>query len=221
MRQDCVRLVFRIRPSLVERVGRRARRAVTILAAVAAVGASATGCTSGQLDGQSPSYLMIDSLDAASGAQNQQFSNYLQSDVVTKGGILEDPGRVTFRLGLKDPGSLDSPAEPSTMNFITVNRYHVRFVRSDGRNTPGVDVPYPFDGAMTVTANGGGGSGSFVLVRVQSKLESPLMALRGLGGAIAISTLAEVTFYGQDQAGRAVSATGQISVNFADWADPE
>ncbi len=102
-----------------------------------------------------------------------------------------------------------------------MNRYHVRYVRSDGRNTQGVDVPYQFDGAFTFTAPASGGSASFPIVRVQAKLEAPLMALRGLGGAVAISTIAEVTFYGRDQAGREVSAVATISVNFADWADPK
>jgi hypothetical protein len=61
----------------------------------------------------------------------------------------------------------------------------------------------------------------FVLVRVQAKLEAPLAALSGLGGATVISTLAEVTFYGRDQTGREVAVTGTISVNFADWADED
>ena len=56
----------------------------------------------------------------------------------------------------------------------------------------------------------------FVLVRVQAKLEAPLSALRGHGGAAAISTIAEVTFYGHDQAGRETSVKGFVSVNFAD-----
>jgi hypothetical protein len=60
----------------------------------------------------------------------------------------------------------------------------------------------------------------FVLVRAQAKLEAPLMALRGAGGGLIISTIAQVTFYGHDQAGNAVSVTGAISVNFADWGDP-
>jgi hypothetical protein len=30
-----------------------------------------------------------------------------------------------------------------------------------------------------------------------------------------------VTFYGTDQAGNEVQATGSISVNFSDWADPQ
>jgi hypothetical protein len=60
-----------------------------------------------------------------------------------------------------------------------------------------------------------------VLVRAQAKLEAPLKALAGGGGSIIISTIAQVTFYGRDQAGNDVSVTGQISVNFADWGDPQ
>jgi hypothetical protein len=128
---------------------------------------------------------------------------------------------VTFRLGLKDAGTPTSPTSPTSNNFITVNRYRVVYLRTDGRNTPGVDVPHPFEGAVTITVGGGTAETGFVLVRLQAKSEAPLAALRGGGGAYAISTIAEVTFYGQDQTGRAVSVTGRISVDFADWADEE
>ncbi len=47
---------------------------------------------------------------------------------------------------MKDPGSTASPSTPTSANFITVTRYHVKYVRTDGRNTQGVDVPYEFDG---------------------------------------------------------------------------
>jgi hypothetical protein len=83
-----------------------------------------------------------------------------------------------------------------------------------------VDVPYGFDGAMTVTVKDTEAVANFNLVRVQSKQEAPLQALTGGGGANAISTIAEITFYGKDQAGRDVSVTGRIGVNFADWGDP-
>jgi hypothetical protein len=96
----------------------------------------------------------------------------------------------------------------------------VEFKRSDGRNTPGVDVPYGFDGAATGSVSADGGSLTFVLVRAQAKAEAPLKALRNSGGALVISTIAEITFYGQDQNGNQVSVTGLISVNFADWGDP-
>ena len=144
----------------------------------------------------------------------------LSSDVVTvvnnSPTILEDMAQVQFRLAMKDP----TITEPSAVNSITVKGYRVTFSRSDGRNTPGVDVPYPFDGAMTATVSGTA-TASLVLVRVQAKLERPLSLLAFGGGAVVISTFADVVFYGTDQAGRDVTVTARISVNFADWGDPE
>ena len=188
----------------------------TIVAALAAGAAGAASCTSAVRQGTGTTYLIIESLRGVSGAEDAETGTTLPSDVVTNGGVLADTGVVTFRLGLKDP-----LAPTSTNNFITVNRYQVRYFRSDGRNTPGVDVPFPFDGAMTVTVGTDGTiDAAFLLVRIQAKLESPLFALRNQGGAKVISTIAEVTFFGQDQTGRAATATGRISIDFADFADP-
>jgi hypothetical protein len=214
-------------------VSGRAARAVRAIAALACASALA-GCTAQQLQGQSSSYLIIGALQGANGADPSKLSSVVPSDVITfvdagetrVATIFEDPGAVDFLLGMKDPGSTSSPATPTTTNFITVNRYHVDFVRADGRNTPGVDVPYGFDGAITVTVGTSGASAGFTLVRSQAKQEAPLKALAAgdldhLSGGGAISTIARVTFYGHDQAGREVSAEGQISVNFANWGDPQ
>jgi hypothetical protein len=38
---------------------------------------------------------------------------------------------------------------------------------------------------------------------------------------VIISTVAEITFYGHDQTGREVSATGRLGVNFGNFADPK
>jgi hypothetical protein len=190
----------------------------------------AASCTSAQRDGTSPAFLIIDSIEAASGAAPSTFGGTLASDVVTRqldgtdvGGaaVFEDLARVELSLGLKDPGSAATPTRPTSANFVTVTRYHVRFVRADGRNAPGVDVPYAFDGACTVTVGNERTPATLVLVRAQAKQEAPLGALGGTGGEVVISTIAEITFYGADQAGRAVKAVGRISVNFADWSDPE
>jgi len=179
---------------------------------------AASSCTSAVRDSRASSYLIINELAGASGAKPDTFSTVLQSDVQTKGGIFEDFGRMTCTLAIKDP-TLSTGL--TSVNFITLTQYHVEFVRSDGRNTPGVDVPYAFDGAATGTVdNTTPLSLVFVLVRAQAKDEAPLRALRGQGGSFKIDTIARVTFYGHDQAGNGVSVTGQISIGFTDFADP-
>ena len=201
-----------------------------VVAVACALGAS-TSCTASQFSGQSSSYVIIQSLQGASGAEPDEFGGTLASDVQTlvdvdvngqqvqSPTIYEDLGRVVLQLAMKNPPAAGG-LEPTTMNFITLNRYRVTFVRADGRNSPGVDVPYPFDGAITVTVGDEPVTVSMPLVRIQSKLEQPLLPLVGGGGALAISTIAEVTFYGADQTGREVSVSGRISVTFADWGDP-
>jgi hypothetical protein len=210
--------------------GQVTRLPAVALLAGALVGSAACGHAVRQ--GRASSYLVIESLTGASGATPSKFSNTLESDVVTNveasvGGqsvtvptVYEDLGQVDLKIEMKNPGTTDSPTSPSSTNQITVTRYHITYVRADGRNTPGVDVPYPFDGAATGTVTASGSSLTFVLVRAQAKLEAPLKALVGGGGSVVLSTIAEVTLYGHDQAGNDVSVTGSISVNFADWGDP-
>jgi hypothetical protein len=199
------------------RGGTRSVRAGAIAGvALAAMGLSACGSATTR-ESQAASYLIILNLEAK--GTGDEFDHVLASDVLTNGGVIEDDGRVRMTAAMRD---VTNPNGPSTNNAITVNRYRVSYRRSDGRNTPGVDVPYPFDGAATFTVIPGEDvSVPFNLVRVQAKEEAPLRALAGNGGAMVISTLADVTFYGRDQVGREVSVTGTIGVNFADWADPE
>ena len=172
-----------------------------------------TSCGDMVRQGTGSSYLIIRQLSGV--AADGTTGNTLDSDVVTVINdvptILDDPGTVTFGLGMKD-----SSLTATSANWITVDRYHVTFIRADGRNTPGVDVPYPFDGAFTVTVAGDAGGG-FIWVRHQAKAEAPLLALARNG--IIISTIAEITFYGHDQSGREVSATGHMSVSFGNYGD--
>ena len=158
---------------------------------------------------------MIQVLEGAGGGSDAEFSGVLASDVETvvdgQPTVFADVGRATLALRLKDPGASTAP---SPNNAITVNRYRVTYVRTDGRNTPGVDVPYAFDGAITLTV-AGEASAEFTLVRVIAKQEAPLAALRFNG--VFIDTIAEVTFYGRDQTGREVSAVGRLSVNFGNY----
>ncbi len=183
--------------------------------------------------GRSPAYLIIVSITAASGAQPGTFGTQLNSDVLTLVDqtilgqqvrvptVFNDLGRATLRLALKNPGTATTPTSPTTINEITVTRYRVSFKRSDGRNTPGQDVPYGFDGGLTATVGAAStATVSFDLVRHTNKVEPPLRNLIDSGGLVQINTIAEITFYGRDQAGNEVAVSGFITVNFADFGDP-
>ena len=182
-----------------------------------------TSCGQLTRQGTASSYLIVSSLEGSSGASPGEFGGTLDSDVVTvvdgSPTIFSDLGRVELTLGMKDAGSSGTPNSPTQANWITVERYRVAYIRADGRNTPGVDVPYPFDGAVTVTVSGPGTQAAFTIVRHQAKEEAPLAALAN--GAVLISTIGEVTFYGHDQTGRAVSVTGKIGINFGNYGDPQ
>jgi hypothetical protein len=192
------------------------------LCAVISFGFAAASCGTIAREGTASSFLIVKALEGASGAAPSAFGSTLSSDVVTivktVPTIYEDLGRAQFVLALKDPGSPESPAAPSQANWITLDRYHVRYIRSDGRNVEGVDVPYAFDSGITATVTTEDTSVGFLIVRTQAKMEAPLAALAG--SAIVVSTIAEVTFYGHDQTGRTVSVTGNIGVSFGNFGDP-
>jgi hypothetical protein len=183
--------------------------------------------------GRAPAQIVLENLQAASGAVPDEFGTVLYSDVLTLveqtvngqtirvPTIFSDMGTARMRLIMKNPGGLGPPTAPTDLNTVTLTRYRVRFLRSDGRNTPGVDVPYGFDGGVTVTVSDDGTDVPFELVRHSMKQEPPLRNLVNGGSANYIYTLAEVTFYGRDQAGNEVIATGMLTVNFGDWGDPE
>jgi hypothetical protein len=209
----------------------RIRQLIAGVAAPAILLASAS-CGKVARTGRSPSFLVIDSLVANSGAKPGTFSGFLDSDVVTLvkqsingvdqlvPTIFDDGGKITLRTLLKDAGNPGAQTSPSNLNAVTVDRYRVVFTRADGHNIQGVDVPFAFDGAATATVTPGPVEVGFEIVRHQAKVEAPLKALANLGGSKFLSTIAQVTFYGHDQAGNEVEVTGSISVNFADFGDP-
>jgi len=193
----------------------------SVVIASAALGVA--GCGEYVRSSRSPSQLVIVTLEGASGAAPGTFGNTVTSDVVTtvngQTTILNDLGRVTLGMMLRDQGTPGVVAAPSLVNQVTITRYRVVYRRADGRNAEGVDVPRAFDSAITVTvpADGTAGAG-FDIVRNVAKLEAPLATLRT--GETFISTIAEVTFYGHDQAGNELSVTGSIGITFGNFADP-
>jgi hypothetical protein len=71
---------------------------------------------------------------------------------------------------------------------------------------------------VTVTVTGGEATAGFEIVRHTMKQEAPLAALAFNG--VIIATIAEVTFYGHDQAGREVTVSGRMTIDFGNFGDP-
>ena len=207
-------------------------RHFTKFAVLSALAVASASCGDVARSGRAPVFLVIDSITAAAGGTTANTtSNFLQSDVqrlVTTPDpctatspcptVYSDNGTATFHLSLKDIGTTAVPTTPTSNNQVTLNRYHVGFRRADGRNTPGVDVPYGFDGAATITVPIGTAAGvTFELVRHVAKSEAPLVQL--INNFTIITTIADVTFYGQDLVGNDIQATGSIQVDFGNFAD--
>jgi len=192
---------------------------VKVIGLVALMALSA-GCGEFTREGRAPVIVVIRSLQGASGATPDELGGTLNSDVITGGGTINDVGEVEMSLIAKDPGVPGIGSNPSLLNSVTINRYRVSYRRTDGRSAQGVDVPYTFDSAITFTVPPDGVvTAGFELVRHSAKEEAPLRALSTNGSII--SAIADVTFYGRDQTGNDVSATGSIGIDFGDFADPQ
>lgn len=199
-------------------------------AAVLVAAMLSSGCGEFVRQSRSPSQLVIVSLGTAAVVDRELqggtgvpatlvpvdsfLTRPLNSDVDPP---VRDRGQVVLRLILRDPGVPGATAAPTPLNDITVTEYEVRYRLPNGRNTPGVDVPYPIRGGLTFTIQGTStGTAEFDLVRAVAKSEPPLSALSS--GDRVVTMIADVTFYGRDQAGNAVSATGSVQINFANFS---
>jgi hypothetical protein len=204
--------------------------AVCRLVAVAALVIASVSCGDVVRTGRGSSYLIVESLSGIRGATTIGTpASTLISDVITNltspapctpatpcPTVFGDVGQATMRIVMKDAGSV-SPTAASDVNTVTLTRYRVEYSRADGRNRPGVDVPYAFDGALTVTIGTTATAFGFSLVRIQAKEEAPLVQLRT--SSEFITEIAKVTFYGADQAGNQVTVTANIQIDFGNFGD--
>ena len=194
------------------------------LFAVAIALALSSGCGTLATQGRSPSQLVVVSIQTARGTGTVPSSGFtsgpLLSDVPNLANnetVFDDFGQVSLRASLKDRGAPGVAAAPTPINDISITSYHVEYRRSDGRSVAGVDVPLAFTGALPMTvAAESTAVGVFELVRHDAKLEPPLAAL-GVGDRV-VTMIADVTFFGRDQAGNSVSASASVQINFANFA---
>lgn len=204
------------------------RAARGLLGAIVIVAAT-SACGDLVRQGRAPVMLEMDSLMAASGATaSPAFSTVLFSDVITNRTspapcsptspcptVFSDPGQATFHLVAKNPS-----IAPTDLNSVTINLVRINYTRTDGRSTPGVDLPYSFDQAVSVTVSPTGTTVvPFEMVRHAAKEEPPLAQL--VVNPNIIRAIAQVTFYGRDQVGNDVSASGSVNIEFGNFGDTQ
>ena len=112
------------------------RKAMKLIAVVLMVGALAlSGC------GMSPDYVTQSEANVSLFVNEINDGSVLQSDVRTgdeSNTVEADNVEVSFANRSKNP----NVTTVQVARAIDIDRYTVRYFRSDGRNTPGVDVPY-------------------------------------------------------------------------------
>lgn len=195
--------------------GRDMKRWIGLAAALLAH-ASLSGCTPDfAKQGNAPVLLRIVEISTEAG-EDEEEGAFLNSDVSP---VFNDNAVVTVEVIPKNPritGELP-------LQDVLIERYEVRYFRSDGLNEQGVDVPFRIAGGVSALARVGDETDVvIVLVRHQAKIEPPLRNLAGpRGGELILSATAEITLHGRTTAGDVVSTRGFVRINFADFADEE
>jgi hypothetical protein len=130
------------------------------------------------------------------------------------------PDRVDVDVAVRNKNP-NAPA-PSVASAVILKSYEVRYFRTDGRGTEGVDVPYRITGNLTFAvdvANSGTSKVSIEVVRYQAKVEPPLSSIYQVGTVLTM--MAEVTMYGETVSGDRVTASGRFQIDFANFGDTE
>lgn len=188
---------------------------------LAALALFAWACNPVEDDSTSPSMIVVEAIRGTDA--NDKEADFLQSDVLEVDdttqatSIKADVAVATLKATMLDPSPIRGISQ---WGDITLKRYVVSFSRTDGKNSPGVDIPYPFEASLTVllklnTSKDVG----FVVVREVAKAEPPLVNLAGNRAEGVIQCTARIDFYGEDMTGKKVTATGTLPVFFANYAD--
>jgi hypothetical protein len=170
---------------------------------------------------QSASLLTVTRIRSTDSLGNEV--GFLQSDVLYVDPLTSaqswraDAATATLSASTLEP---DPRLGTSEYYDIQVTRYVVTYIRSDGMNREGVDVPYSFEGGLSIVVRVGQPTDiSFVIVREVAKQEPPLVGLRLALPGDSLNVTAKVEFYGHDLANKAVKATGYLPVYFGNYGN--
>jgi hypothetical protein len=144
----------------------------------------------------------------------------LDSDVRNgSSGNIVCPDRVNAAIAIRNK-TVGAPV-PNVRQAVLIKRYDVVYVRSDGRSEHGVDVPFPISGLISAgidVASSGTSDVPIEVVRRQAKLEPPLSTYTGTD---IVTMFADVRISGETVSGDAVSGSGRLQIDFADFVDSD
>jgi hypothetical protein len=209
----------------VMRSGRRVMRAKAIVMVIGLAALAGSACVPDWAKrGETPTVLLMTTVNSG---------NPLTSDVRFSNGVV-CPDFILLRV--ENHGR--NPNGPSTgfRGDMTIERYEVRYFRSDGRNVEGVDVPYRITGNLAQEIQEeSAATVNLEVVRRQAKLEPPLSNLRGPQGAAGgvdllngngaplanvITTFAEITLWARSTILRTTnSVSARVQIDFGDFND--
>jgi hypothetical protein len=186
-------------------------------------------CTSVEDNSRSASLLTVSNVVGEPGSKGETPGTPLLSDVCDNpDGTPQDPDTcsvfndnalVTFDNDFLQVGP-GTGQGTSYLNDILVTQYRVDYVRSNGRNTPGVDVPFGIDGTMDIRVGVNSSADATILVvRHTAKVEPPLSEITTGEGEKVITANAQLRFFGHDIAGRSISATGFLEIHWANYGE--
>lgn len=190
---------------------------ITSRTALLTAAVAIAGCSANYSTGNNSAVLLI--VAAVNGGRA------LASDVAGGTGgttVIADAVELSIAVRFKNPNIETVPQIPSA---VIIERYEVKYRRSDGRGVEGQDVPYSISGNVTSAFDvktSGTDPLLIEVVRAQAKLEPPLRNLRGatngaLGGAFIVTMFADITVHGRTISGQPVSGSGSLQIDFADY----
>ena len=132
-------------------------------------GLALSGCTNDAAERNESDILLIITAVETEAAPSGDSGNFLLSDV----GRVEDPSGVFNDNAILTIQNVPkNPNNPTQSNYsdVIMERYSVRYFRTDGLNTEGVDVPYTFQGPLAGSIPAGDEADfALILVRHSAK----------------------------------------------------
>jgi hypothetical protein len=183
--------------------------------AVAAAILALTGCNTISQDTESSSMIVIMSITGLN--MDGDTVAYLQSDILGSDGLVRvDNATANIVVRLINP---DPISGPSQFNDVVLTSYRVTYELATGPGTPGTDVPLPFDGnfSTVLCPVDQDVAVPFVVVLEAAKQAAPLSPL--IGTATVLERKAKIEIFGHDLTDHPVTATGYLTIYFADYQD--